>query len=721
MRFRIATAALCLIGLVWFMRPLWVLGGSSLFQDSKFTTPTWVPSVGREPASLFCDLISVRYWYGGGVQSACPYSITRASNETCTDASGNLLRIGNGSACISSAGFGRTFGSFTNSLLQSFLDGNVQGIFIRTPKVTLPVYTPVAYYFDSVAGSDRNNCMSTGAPCASATKMAALRYRGGDTINWKAGSSFRGCLALNANNVRNTTSANPITIQSYGSGATPIITSNCGAANSGGNGPKTAAITLDSINATVNGIAVRGSGLTVGSATQYGIAAQNSSGVGTPSFIIENVDVSGFGAPGATGDAGGGIFVTGFSEAAGFPGACGNITYSLLNSTIHGASTSALDDGGFGGAGCTNEGTSGVINPGTAQGMLVYNQGGHTGGQGGCCGSGGTLVSTQAGSYIQFSLAHDNGGNVSTCGGPVGFWAYQATGTLQFNEVYNEQNVNGNPGGGACDWAGYDWDAGTHHGVGQYLYTHNNAGPGFLMYNASGSNIFRYSVSENDNSYINDGGGSFTVCCSGAGSAWAGYNLTIYQSGAFTGSTTPPSCASFGYSGTYAGGLWANNACSNSATDMYGRTFMLNGNNAAGGENTIKLVNNDYYNGGGTLSQATGWSPGNRTFATIAAMQSGTGQEANSISTNPGFSSPPSGTCSWTPSTISSWPPSGCPSAYSTIASGLKSAGANLASTESPYFTAPYPTTAGTRDYYGNTTFPGPGSCFDMGAYGVCP
>jgi hypothetical protein len=949
MRFRIATAALCLIDLVWFMQPLCLLGGSGLFQDSKFIAPTWVPSVGGQPASLFCDFVNGRYWHSGGVQSACPYLI---GNETCTDASGNLLKVGNGSACISSAGFGSTFGSFTNSLLQSstfqassvwgyknindtsfattttapdgtnkaekltetsatgavfgpiqtttataagtytacgyvkpgevggliiqlqlendtgndqyfegifglytqgsacppliqmtatpittnpdvvtlaapattllqntnatiqvvteganngvastvvdtgatmllgenassqcatavgaalasgpsanwvnqttcslswvsgtsgttnlqgfatsdsgvvrapsgtmrpgstggaraFLDGNVQSIAVRRPNVTFPVYTPVAYYFDSMAGSDSNNCLSTRAPCASTTKMAALRYRGGDTINWKAGSSFTGCLALNAKNVRNTTPANPITIQSYGSGATPIITSNCGAANSGGNGPKTAAITLDSISATVNGIAVRGSGLVSGSATQYGIAAQNSSGVGTPTFVIENVDISGFGAPGATGDAGGEIFVSGFSEAAGFPAACGNINVSILNVTLHGATASSEDDGGFGGAGCYPG--SGFVTE-TAQGVLAYNMGGHPGGLGGCCGSGGTMSSYLAGSYIQFSLAHDWGGNVSTCGGPAGFWAYIGTGgLLQFNEVYNGQNVGGYPGGGACDWAGYDWDSGTTDGVGQYLYSHNNGGPAFLMYNTSGNNVFRYSVSENDAFYVEDGGGAASMGTSSAGSAWAIYNVTIYLSGSFPSNTSPPSCASFGYSGTYSGGLWANNACSNAATDMYGRTFMLNGNNAAGGENTINMVNNDYYNAGGTLSQATGWSPRNQTFATIAAMQSGTGQEANSISTNPSFSSPPSGTCSWTPSTISSWPPSGCPSAYSTIASSLKSAGANLGSTESAYFTAPYPTTAGTRDYYGNTTIPGTGSCFDMGAYGVCP
>jgi hypothetical protein len=191
MRFRIATAALCLIGLVWFMQPLWVLGGSGWFQDSKVIAATWVGSVGGQPARQFCDFVSARYWNGGGVQSACPYSITRAGNGTCTDVTGNLLRVGNGTTCINSAGFGS---SFTASLLQS---------------PTSQASNPVAYYFDSVAGSDSNNCLSTRAPCVSTTKMAALRYRGGDTINWKAGSSFTGCLALNANNVRNTRPLNP--------------------------------------------------------------------------------------------------------------------------------------------------------------------------------------------------------------------------------------------------------------------------------------------------------------------------------------------------------------------------------------------------------------------------------------------------------------------------------------------------------------------------------
>jgi hypothetical protein len=595
------------------------------------------------------------------------------------------------------------------------IDRYLRALYQRTPETGredgIKLHEPTKdYYFDSVAGNDGNNCLARATACASVAKMAALPYNGGDTINWKANSNFVGCLALSAERVRYTSGSSPLTIQPYGTGAAPIITSNCGGANSGGNGPKTAAITLDSISATVNGIAVRGSGLVSGSATQYGIAAQNSSGVGTPTFVIENVDIEGFGAPGATGDAGDEIFVSGFAEAAGFPHACGNIAVTILNTTLHGASTSAEDDTGFAGSGCN---PGGFLTSEMVQGNLIYNIGGH----GDAGGSGGYLSSSENTNYIQFTLAHDNGGNSTSCGGPAGLWAINSTGGIfQFNEVYNEQNVNGNPGGGACDWGGYDWDIGTANGVGQYLYSHNNAGPGFLMFNTSGSNTFRYSVSENDNFYVTDAGGVASM--SGGGTSWAIYNITIYLTGSTTG-ISPAACASFGYSGTYTGGLWANNVCANSFTDMYSRTFMLQGNNAARGETAIHMVNNDYYNlGRGSLVFAAGWD--GVQYETLALFQAGTIQEANTVQINPGFSAPPSGACSWTPSSASSWPRSGCPSAYSTIAAGLKSVGANLASTQSAYFTAPYPTTVGTRDYYGNT-IPGTGSCFDMGAYGVCP
>lgn len=573
--------------------------------------------------------------------------------------------------------------------------------------------TATNYYFDSVAGLDTNNCMTTGTPCQTVAKMNSLPQYGGGTLNWKGASSFTGCLVISARNVTNT-SAGPITIQQYSTGAAPIITSNCGGANVGSSGPKTAAITLDSINATINGIVVRGSGFTAGSATQYGIAVQNSGNISPgPTYIIENNDVSGFGVVGlGTGDAGGDIVAFGFSEAAGFPTACGFMTVSVLNNTLHGATSTSGENNGFFGTGCNG----GQIQQ--LQGNLIFNisaiaSNGNTG-NGAYLAQGETGFSGLGQSYIKFTLAHDIGANGTTCGGPVGLWAYQTyLPLLEFDEVYNVQGSGGLPTN-ACDFSAYDFDIQASYGLAQYLYGHNTGGPGFVVFSGDNGDVVRYSIFENTSSYNEDGGGAFSVGAGGtSGSGWQGYNNTIFQNYS-PGTSTPPTCLSMGFGGAYTGGLWANNACRNDVVDQFNRTNMLTGNSASG-FNSISMQNNDYFTaGGGILTFAVNW-PNPTTYATLATFQSGTGNETNSKFIDPGFASPPSGTCTWTPSTTVSWPPSGCPAAYSTIASGITGSGADLASLfGSTWFVSPYPTTAGSRDYYGNSI----GAPYNMGAYG---
>jgi hypothetical protein len=83
------------------------------------SVPSWVPYQGGQVASLWCDFTQGNYYYNNAVQASCPYTITRAGNETCTDASNNLTTVGSNTACITTAGFGSTFQSFTNDLLQS--------------------------------------------------------------------------------------------------------------------------------------------------------------------------------------------------------------------------------------------------------------------------------------------------------------------------------------------------------------------------------------------------------------------------------------------------------------------------------------------------------------------------------------------------------------------------------------------------------------------------
>jgi hypothetical protein len=596
---------------------------------------------------------------------------------------------------------------------------------IVTPcAVAPPVGSLQNYFFDSVAGADTNNCLAASGtppvgPCLTITKANILKNQGGGSLTFSG--SFTGCLVQSLSNVSNP-SAGPITINLTGA----TLTSNCGGANVSTSGPKTAAILLDSINATLNGGTIRGSGFVAGSATQYGIAVQNSSQGPAVTYLIENTDISGFGVVGLTGssDQGADIFMGGFSEAAGAPqGKCGNQTVNILNNTLHGSTATSGENNGFFGTGCGGTGQVQQV-----QGNLIFNISGIASNPG--TGNGGYLAqgstsSTGPGtnSYTKFTLAHDIGGNGTTCGGPVGLWVYQTYGALlTFDEVYNVQGASGFPGGGACDFSCYDFDINAWTGLAQYIYGHNCGGPGFVVYDAFTQDTIRYSIFENTASYNEDGGGSFSSGSGGTfgapGQSFQAYNLTIFNN-YVPGTSTPPSCLSMGFGNSYTGALWANNACYNAVKDTFNRTYMVQGN-SAGGVNTITMKNNDYFNAsGGTLTFAAQW-PNPTTYAALSDLQTGTSQEANSKIITPGFTAPPSGTCTWTPSSQSTWPPSGCPSAYSTLAAGLVSAGANLASTDPVWFVAPQPTDAGQRDYYGNA-IPGSGSCYNMGAYGVCP
>jgi hypothetical protein len=576
------------------------------------------------------------------------------------------------------------------------------------------------YFFDSVAGVDTNDCRTSGTPCQTVARMQALPHYGGGTIQGKGASSFTGCLVLAASKNVTNPAAGPISLVQYSTGAAPILTSSCGAPNQSATvGPKNAAIVFDSIDAIINGWVIRGSGLVSGSATQYGIVLQNSAGARTSNYIVENTDISGFGVVGVTsGDGGADIVAFGFSEAVGFPAACGFMTTSVLNNTLHGSTTTSGENNGFFGTGCNG----GQIQQ--LQGNLIFNISAISNnaqtGNGAYLAQGETGFSGLGQSYIKFTLAHDIGANGTTCGGPVGLWAYQTyLPLLQFDEVYNLKGSGGLPTN-ACDFSCYDFDIAASFGLAQYLYGHDCGGPGFVVYSGDNGDVVRYSIFENTSSYNEDGGGAFSVGAgSTSGMSWQGYNNSIFQNYS-PGTSTPPTCLSLGFGGAYGGGLWANNACFNQVVDTFNRTFMLTGNSASG-FNSLTMVNNDYFtSAGGILTFAVNW-PGATTYATLALLQAGTTNEVNSKFITTGWTAPPTGTCTWTPSTQATWPPSGCPSAYSTLAAGLKS-GVNLLNAyAATWFVAPYPTTEGVRDYYANAINPATSGCRNMGAYGVCP
>ncbi|HYO08533.1 MAG TPA: right-handed parallel beta-helix repeat-containing protein [Tepidisphaeraceae bacterium] len=94
---------------------------------------------------------------------------------------------------------------------------------------------------------------------------------------------------------------------------------------------------------------------------------------------------------------------------------------------------------------------------------------------------------------VQYSVASNNGRDGSA---PVGIWSAGSNRvTFQYNESYGNKTRTISDGGGFD----FDWDV--SNSVMQYNYSHDNDGPGYLLYagsHKSRGNVIRYNVSEND-------------------------------------------------------------------------------------------------------------------------------------------------------------------------------------------------------------------------------
>jgi len=102
------------------------------------------------------------------------------------------------------------------------------------------------------------------------------------------------------------------------------------------------------------------------------------------------------------------------------------------------------------------------------------------------------------GAVVERSVAYANGSNCAAREGPVGIWAYDSTGVVFQHNVSYENHT-----GGLTDGGGFDLDQNVSNSVVQYNYSHDNDGPGYLLYtsrqnNAFARNIIRFNMSRND-------------------------------------------------------------------------------------------------------------------------------------------------------------------------------------------------------------------------------
>ncbi len=198
-----------------------------------------------------------------------------------------------------------------------------------------------------------------------------------------------------------------------------------------------------------------------------------------PGIHVRNLDVTGF--------KWGGVYIGGFNKKSGFTDVVverasaynnGDIGISCGGEYDREVTTFAHSNVSF--IECFAYNNGGIIDKGSNSGS-------------------GILLGDVDGGLIERSVAHHNGMlNTFEDGGPVGIWSFDSNRvTIQKNESYANATNGGHDGGG------FDLDGGVTNSVMQYNYSHDNEGPGYLMYQfygarRFGANVIRYNISQND-------------------------------------------------------------------------------------------------------------------------------------------------------------------------------------------------------------------------------
>ena len=336
-------------------------------------------------------------------------------------------------------------------------------------------------YYLSSTGND-NNAGTMSLPWKTIAKLNTRSFRAGDKILLSGGSTFFGNLTLGSDDSGSAT--NPITIGSFGQGRATI---------NGGEGCcifiyNTSGIIVKDLILSGNWDAVTQKGNTTAGLSIY-IDLPNNTKL---NYIkCENLEVKGFKTAG--------IGIGSWPTDASFSG--------FHDVVVNNCEVHDNGDNGISSYGYWNP-ASGLFSHRNIKITYckAYNNRGITD-KGNNSGSG-IILSGVDGGLIERCVAYNNGElNNFSGGGPVGIWAWEATNvTIQYNESYSNNSKT-------LDGGGFDLDGGVSNSALQYNYSHDNKGPGYLVYQFSGArklnnNVVRYNISENDGYGLFIGGGS---------------------------------------------------------------------------------------------------------------------------------------------------------------------------------------------------------------------
>jgi hypothetical protein len=438
-------------------------------------------------------------------------------------------------------------------------------------------------YYVSPSGNDGNSGTSPASPWKTIAKVNSFTFSAGDRVHFQGGQTFNGELEFEAADAG--TSSNPITVTSYGTGYATI---NAGAG--------TGILVYNTGGYVISDLNLVGGW---NSTTQTGNSGSGISfytditgALKLPHIRVENVEVSGFKEAGISiGAWPSDNSMSGYDDVlitdciAHDNGDVGITTWGILLSS---ATTYAHTNVTV--FGCVAYNNRGIVNKGHHSGS-------------------GIILGGVDGGLIERCLAYNNGElNNYASAGPVGIWTYDSNAiTIQYCESHSNKTGTGTPDGG-----GFDLDGGVTNSVVQYNYSHDNYGPGFMLYQYSGArpslsnNVLRYNVSENDGRKRNYG----AIYIAG-GSAVKNnriYNNTVYMTKPGSGNPAP----------FKAGTTGTGNSVRNNSFSVSGAIKLVE----TSGTN-VTFQGNNYWSGTSAFSVKYG-SP---VYSSLAAWRAGSGQE----------------------------------------------------------------------------------------------
>lgn len=327
------------------------------------------------------------------------------------------------------------------------------------------------YYVDSAGGNDTNPGTSASAPWATLAKVNGTTFQPGDKILFKSGGVWTGQLWPKGSG----TNGNPIVIDSYGSGAKPIIN---GAGTSYPANTSGAVMLYNQEYWEINNLEVTNFSSSIVSSRAGILVYNNQPGLKNHIYVRNcyvhdvNSDVNG------NKNSGGIIFFGTHIDKDGKATVglqAGFNDVLVENNHVANVTKEGIRTKSDAGNGYPKISTNVVF-----RGNFVEE----------VWGDGMVLAEVLSGALAEYNTVKNH--SKTSSGNYAGLWTHYTTGAVvQFNEVYGGS-------GGNNDGEAFDSDNNCVGDVFQYNYSHNNSG-GLLLVMPSASNLkFRYNISEND-------------------------------------------------------------------------------------------------------------------------------------------------------------------------------------------------------------------------------